>query len=83
MKALPAPRGAKGQPYAGTVAHEPVCFGANGVDVESISAGGANYHATVSEGPGSANCAGSRAPPTVTVMHAPAGQRDGRTLVLA
>jgi hypothetical protein len=63
-----SPRGAKSQPYAGTVAHEPLCFAANGVDVESIEAGGVKHHATVSEGPGSANCSGSRAPPTVTVL---------------
>jgi hypothetical protein len=66
-----SPRGAEGQPYAGTSAHEPRCFEANGVDVESIEAGVDKHHTIVSEGPGSANCAGSRAPPTVTVMHAP------------
>jgi hypothetical protein len=69
-------RGEEGLPYAGTLAHEPWCFAANGVDVESTEAGEVNHRATVSEGPGSANCAGSRAPPTVTVMHAPTGQRD-------
>jgi len=55
-----------------------MCFEADGVDVESIEAGGVNSLVTVSEDPGSANCAGSRAPSTVTVMHAPTGQRDGR-----
>jgi hypothetical protein len=73
-----SPRGAEGQPYAGKPTHESSCFEANGVDVESIEAGEAKHRAIVSEGPGSANCAGSRAPPTVTVMHAPTGQRDGR-----
>ena len=77
MKALPAP---KARRVSRTQAHRLMsrgCFGANGVDVESIEAGEAKHRAIVSEGPGSANCAGSRAPPTVTVMHAPTGQRDG------
>lgn len=53
-----------------------MCFEADGIDVESTEAGGDNSLVTVSEDPGSANCAGSRAPPTVTVMHAPTGRRD-------
>jgi hypothetical protein len=48
------------------------------VEHESTEAGAAKHHANVSQGSDSANCTGSRAPPTVTVMHAPPDRRDGR-----
>ena len=48
------------------------------VEHESTEAGAVNHHANVSEGSDSANCAGSRAPPTDSVMHAPPDRRDGR-----
>lgn len=44
----------------------------------STEAGAAKHPANVSHDPGSANCAGSRAPLAVTLMHAPTGTRDGR-----
>jgi hypothetical protein len=79
MQGSSSPQGAEGQSQVSPPAHEPMCFEASDVIVESIEAGGDNAPVTVSEDPGSANCAGSRAPPTVTVMHAPTGQRDGRS----
>jgi hypothetical protein len=78
-KALPArkARRVSTSQVSGHASPAPKC--SDDVEHESTEAGAVNDHANVSQDPGSANCVGSRAPPTVTVMHAPTGRRDGRT----
>jgi len=72
-------QGEEGRHVAGIGAREPCAFQKRDVvEHESTEAGAAKPHANVSQGSDSANCTGSRAPPTVTVMHAPPDRRDGR-----